>query len=222
MRLLIVEDEQQLRRALKKGLESEGYSIDEAADGKTALEKKEINNYDLILLDINLPEVDGFEVCKSIRSSKDDTPIIMLTARTEIDDKLTGLHQGADDYIEKPFSFRELQARIEAVMRRKVGKADNIIKVGNLKIDTGKKRTWLNDKEIRLTDKEYGILDFLMRHKGEIKTQEEIFEHVWSEEANPFTKTVKVQISNLRKKIDKFRSKSSYIKTVKNRGYLIE
>jgi DNA-binding response OmpR family regulator len=222
MRLLIVEDEQQLRRALKKGLESEGYSIDEAADGKTALEKKEINNYDLILLDINLPEVDGFEVCKSIRSSNDDTPIIMLTARTEIDDKLTGLHQGADDYIEKPFSFRELQARIEAVMRRKVGKADNIIKVGNLKIDTGKKRTWLNDKEIRLTDKEYGILDFLMRHKGEIKTQEEIFEHVWSEEANPFTKTVKVQISNLRKKIDKFRSKSSYIKTVKNRGYLIE
>jgi DNA-binding response OmpR family regulator len=222
MKILVVEDEKELRTALKRGLKSNGYTIDEAADGKKALDMVTINDYDLIILDINLPKINGFEVCKKIRKSKNNVPIIMLTARTAIDDKINGLDFGADDYIEKPFSFRELLARIEAVMRRDENRERNIIKADDLKIDTRKKRVWTKNKEIKLTDKEYKVLDFLMRRKGQITTKEDIFEHVWSEEANPFSKTVKVQISNIRKKIDKHRSKGSYIKTIKNRGYLIE
>jgi DNA-binding response OmpR family regulator len=222
MRLLVVEDEKDLRTALKRSLDSEVYTVDEAVDGQDALEKIQVNDYDLIILDLNLPIIDGVEVCRRLRKENNNIPIIMLTARTGIDNKVKGLDIGADDYIEKPFAFRELLARIDAVLRRKDKRSKTGIEVENLRIDTRKKRVWVDRNEISLTDKEYGILEYLMRNKGTIIKSEELFEHVWDEEANPFSKTVKVQISNLRKKIDRDRESGSFIKTVKNRGYLIE
>lgn len=222
MRLLIVEDEKDLRTALKRSLDSEGYTIDEAINGEKALEKILVNEYDLVILDLNLPKIDGVEVCRRLRKENNLVPIIMLTARTGIDNKVKGLDIGADDYIEKPFAFRELLARIDAVLRRKDNRGKSGIEVDNLRIDTRKKRVWVDGNEVRLTDKEYGILEYLASNKGKIIKSGELFEHVWNEEANPFSKTLKVQISNLRKKIDRDRESGSYIKTVKNRGYLIE
>lgn len=221
MKVLVVEDEKDLRTVLRRGLESKKYTVDEAKNGKIALEKLELNKYDLVLLDLNLPFVDGIDVCKNIRNDKIDTGIIMLTTRTEIEDRVEGLDVGADDYIGKPFSFKELLARIEAVMRSRERRGSNEINVDELKLDSMKKRVWLSGTEIKLNAKEFGILEYLMRNKGKVVNQGELFEHVWSEEADPFTKTVKAQINNLRRKIDKDRKEDSYIKTIKNQGYLI-
>ncbi len=155
MRLLIVEDEKDLRTALKRSLDSEGYTIDEAINGEKALEKVMVNEYDLVILDLNLPKIDGVEVCRRLRKENNLVPIIMLTARTGIDNKVKGLDIGADDYIEKPFAFRELLARIDAVLRRKNNRGKSGIEVDNLRIDTRKKRVWVDGNEVRLTDKEY-------------------------------------------------------------------
>lgn len=221
MRILVVEDNEQLLKAIKKGLEKQGYAVDTASDGEIGLEKAELNEYDQIILDLNLPKLDGTEVCRKIRESGKKVGIIMLTARADVDDIVEGLETGADDYITKPFSFEELFARIEALTRRKDERIQNVVKLGDIKIDFNKKRVWKSGKELKLSSKEYGVLAYLINNKGAIISPEKLFEHVWNEEANQFSKTLKVHINNLRKKIDS-KNSDSLIQTIRNQGYLVE
>jgi DNA-binding response OmpR family regulator len=220
MRILVIEDEQALAEALARGLSKQGYSVDIALDGQAGLEQAEVNNYDLILLDLNLPRIDGIQVCRSLRSSGSKTGILMLTARSGYDDKVTGLDVGADDYLVKPFHFPELLARVRAILRRKGESRDVILRCGQLVLDPNAVKVYFGDKEIELTAKEFGILEYLMRNAGRAVSQEELLEHVWNEDANLFTQTIKVHVNNIRKKLQSA-GDGEPISTIKGRGYLI-
>lgn len=219
MKLLLVEDEESLRKPVKYFLERNNFTVDEAEDGQKALDLVEMNEYDCILLDLNLPEVDGIEVAKQIRENKNLVPIIMVTARSQVYDKLKGFTQGADDYITKPFDLKELVARINAVIKRSSTNKEENLTFGdntvfperNLVIDK-------KGKEIMLSNKEMGVLQYLLRSKGEIISSEVLLEHVWDREIDMFSETVKTHMKTLRKKIDPTKK---YIKTVRGKGYLI-
>jgi DNA-binding response OmpR family regulator len=220
MKLLLVEDEESLRRPVKYFLERNNFTVDEAGDGKEALEMVDTNEYDCILLDLNLPEVDGIEVAKKIRENENLVPIIMVTARSQVYDKLKGFTQGADDYITKPFDLKELVARINAVIKRSsLNKEENltfgdytVFPERNLVVDK-------KGKEIVLSNKEMGVLQYLLRSKGEIISSEVLLEHVWDREIDMFSETVKTHMKTLRKKVDPTKK---YIKTVRGKGYLIQ
>ncbi len=223
MKILLVEDEYGLRESLSRHLKLEKHTVDTAKDGEEAIQKVDINEYEIVILDLNLPKVDGIEVCKHIRDNKILVGIIMLTARINVEDKVLGLNVGADDYIEKPFSTDELLARIESLARRMEDRPENIVtsEDGEIKVDMKAKRAWKNDKELDLTKKEYQILEYLLRHKGQIISQEDLFTSVWHDEADIFSKTLKAQMNNLRRKIDED-GEDSIIETHKNKGYLIK
>jgi DNA-binding response OmpR family regulator len=216
MRILIVEDEKDLADALSRGLRRQGYATDTAYDGEEALDLAEVNDYDLILLDLNLPKVDGMEVCRRIRSSGSSVGILMLTARSGLDDRVSGL----DDYLMKPFHFPELLARVRAVLRREGETRHTILRIGDLVIDPNAMRGYFRGSEITFTVKEFSIVEYLMRNAGRVVSQEELLEHVWNEDANLFTQTIKVHINNIRKKL-KNAGAGDLIKTVKGRGYVI-
>ena len=220
MRMLVVEDEKELADALGRGLEQQGYAVDIAYDGEEALELFEVNGYDLILLDLNIPKIDGVEVCRQIRQSGSSTGILMLTARSGLDDRVNGLDQGADDYLVKPFHMSELLARVRAILRREGETRHTILRTGDLVLDPNAMRISFKDIEIPLTAKEFGILDYLMRNAGRVVSQEELLEHVWNEDANMFTHTLKVHINNLRKKLGTAGA-DDLITTVKGMGYMI-
>ena len=221
MKLLLIEDEESLRRPVRYFLERNNFVVDEAADGKQGLGMVGMNEYDCILLDLNLPEVDGIEVAKKIRQNENQVPIIMVTARSQMYDKLKGFTHGADDYITKPFDLKELVARINAVIKRSsLNKEENmtfgdntVYSERNVVVD-GKK-----NREIVLTNKEMGILEYLLRSKGDIISSEELLEHVWDREIDMFSETVKTHIKTLRKKID---PKKQFIQTVRGKGYYIK
>jgi DNA-binding response OmpR family regulator len=218
MRILIVEDEKDLADGLALGLRQQGYAADIAYDGEEALVQTEVNDYDLIILDLNLPKIDGMEVCQRIRDSGTPTSILMLTARTSLSDRVTGLDQGADDYLVKPFHFPELLARMRALLRRE-GKAGHpILRIGDLVLDPNALKGFFRGTELTLTSKEFAILEYLMRNAGRIVSQEELLEHVWDEQANLFTHTIKVHIKNIRKKLDAVGG-GDLLSTVKGRGY---
>jgi DNA-binding response OmpR family regulator len=221
MRILIVEDEKVMSSALVAGLSRQGYSTDVAYDGEEALNLAEINKYDLILLDINLPKIDGIEVCRRLRASGDSTGILMLTARSGVDDRVSGLDIGADDYLLKPFHFPELLARVRAILRRDGEPRNVILRAGDIVLDPNSVKLFLNGSEIALTSKEFGILEYLMRNVGRVVSQEELLEHVWNEDANLFTQTIKVHINNIRKKLAEAGG-NGRILTIKGRGYMIE
>lgn len=220
MKLLLVEDEESLRRPVKYFLERNNFTVDEVGDGQEALDMVGTNEYDCILLDLNLPEVDGIEVAKKIRKDGNLVPIIMVTARSQVYDKLKGFTQGADDYVTKPFDLKELVARINAVIKRSsINKEENltfgdstVFPERNLVIDNKK------GKEIMLSNKEMGVLQYLLRSKGEIISSEVLLEHVWDREIDMFSETVKTHIKTLRKKVDPTKK---YIKTVRGKGYSI-
>jgi len=221
MRILVVEDEKSLADAISAGLSHHGYSVDTVYDGEEALRILEVNSYDLVILDLNLPGVDGLEVCRQIRAGGAATGILMLTARSSLNDRVYGLDLGADDYMVKPFHFPELLARIRAILRRE-GKPRQVwLKCGDLVLDPGSMKVFLKDNEIALTVKEFGIMEYLMRNIGRIVSQEELLEHVWNESTDLFTQTVKVHINNLRRKLEAAGGKD-IINTVKNRGYFIQ
>jgi DNA-binding response OmpR family regulator len=220
MRILVVEDEKSLAEAIATGLNRQGYSADIAFDGEQALTEAEINNYDLILLDLNLPKIDGVEVCRRLRASGVAAGILMLTARGALDDRVSGLDTGADDYLVKPFHFPELLARIRAVMRREGDKKSVIMRVGNVALDPNASRVMVNDNIVSLTSKEFGITEYLLRNAGRCVSQEELLEHVWNDEANLFTQSIKVHINNLRRKLDEAGA-PGFISTIKGRGYLV-
>jgi DNA-binding response OmpR family regulator len=220
MRILVVEDEKDLADALARGLGRQGYAVDVACDGEEALRVAEINEYDLLVLDLNLPKVDGIEVCKRIRGTGSSTGILILTARTGLGDRVEGLDQGADDYLVKPFHFPELLARVRAILRREGEQRKLILRVGDLVLDPNAHRVSHGDSLVTLTAKEFGILEYLMRNVGCVVSQEELLEHVWSEDANLFTQSIKVHINNLRRKLDAAGGEG-LISTIKGKGYMI-
>ena len=220
MRILIVEDEKDLASAIAKGLRKKGYAADIVYDGEEALFMTDVNDYDLVILDLNLPKVDGIEVCRNIRASGSPTGILMLTARSGLDDRIKGLDYGADDYLVKPFHFPELLARVRAVLRRKGEHRDTILRCGDLVIDPNILKGYFRDSEINLTLKEFSILEYLMRNVGRIVSQEELFGHVWSENANMLTQSIKVHINNIRKKLNAFGARD-ILSTVRGRGYML-
>ena len=220
MRILITEDEKDLADALARGLRQQGYAADIAFDGEEALAMAEVNDYDLIILDLNLPKIDGVEVCQRIRAAGSPVGILMLTARSSLDDRVNGLDQGADDYLVKPFHFPELLARVRAILRREGETRHPILRIGDLVLDPNAVKGYFRGSEIVFTTKEFAILEYLMRNAGRVISQEELLEHVWNEEANMFTQTVKVHIKNIRSKLNTAGA-GDLISTVKGRGYLL-
>ena len=220
MRLLVVEDEKKLNELITKKLKKEYYGVDSCFDGEEAIRYVEGTEYDAVILDIMLPKLDGFEVIKRIRAKKNKVPILLLTARDNIDDKVKGLDYGADDYLVKPFIFEELMARIRVLLRRNSGNADNVITIANLKVDLDAKLVFRDDVLIKLSGREYSILEYLIRNKGKILPRERIENHIWNYEYEGGTNVIDVYIRYLRKKID-----DSYtpklIHTVRGLGYVL-
>ena len=220
MRLLVVEDEKKLNDLITKKLEKEYYGVDSCFDGEEAVRYVEGTEYDAIILDIMLPKLDGFEVIKRIRAKKNKVPILLLTARDNIDDKVKGLDYGADDYLVKPFIFEELMARIRVLLRRNSGNADNVVTIANLKVDLDAKTVFRDDLLIKLSGREYSILEYLIRNKGKILPRERIEDHIWNYEYEGGTNVIDVYIRYLRKKIDDGYT-PKLIHTVRGLGYVL-
>jgi len=219
MRILIIEDELDLANALARGLRQEGYAVDIAMDGERGWELGQIYEYDLVVLDLNLPKLDGLEVCKRFRSSKPEMLILMLTARSRLEDKVVGLDIGADDYLVKPFHFEELTARIRALLRRDLRVREPILEARDLRLDPTSRIAWQKKQRLSLTKKEFAILEYLMRHAGEVVSQEEFIEHVWNEDVNLFTASVRVHVHSLRRKLGDNPNLPRYIETITGIGY---
>ncbi len=219
MRILVIEDEQDLASALARGLSRQGYAVDVAPTGMDGWELGEVNDYDLVILDLNLPEMDGLQICRRLRASKPGLLILILTARDRVTDKVTGLDLGADDYLVKPFHFDELMARIRALFRRDFRAREPILRAGDLSLDPASRTAWQGRRRLELTRKEFGILEYLMRHPGEVISQEELIEHVWGERVDPFSVSVRVHIHSLRRKLGEVASSPRYIETVVGEGY---
>jgi len=220
MKILIVEDEHLIATAIKKGLEQEHYTVDIAFDGEKGFDLASSGDYDLILLDLMLPKMDGLEVCRQLRQQQIHVPILMLTAKSQIEDKIKGLNNGADDYLTKPFAFEELLARIRALTRRPQKSSNEIITVGDLSINLSTYEVIRQGKSIILSSKEYSLLECLMRHANKILNKDQLIQHVWSYESDILPNTVEVYIRNLRQKIDQ-PFKTKLIKTIRGFGYKI-
>ena len=221
MRVLLIEDDVTIARLLKEGLEDESYAVDVVNDGSEGYRTAVADDYDVIILDIMLPEMNGYEVCRALRNDGNKTPILMLTARDAERDIVEGLDTGADDYLAKPFSFDVLLARIRALLRRPNEKLEEILQVGDLKLDPSSKRVTRASQEISLTAKEYGVLEYLMRNKGKVLSKGQIISHVWDFDADVLPNNVELFIMFLRRKIDKS-FKSKLIHTVSGFGYKLE
>ncbi|OGK23468.1 DNA-binding response regulator [Candidatus Roizmanbacteria bacterium RIFCSPLOWO2_01_FULL_37_13] len=218
MRILIVEDERRLSNVVKKGLVEEGFAVDQAFDGEEGLYLAESESYDLIILDLMLPKIDGLEVCRQLRKKKIKIPILMLTAKSKIEDKVKGLESGADDYLAKPFAFSELKARIQALIRRSHNEPDPILKLEDLELDPAKHIVKRSKKIIPLTPKEFAILEYLLRHKNTIVTRTQVTEHVWDYNFDALSNVVDVFITTLRRKINTG-FKNKLIQTIHGVGY---
>ena len=221
MRILLVEDDTAIARSLKEGLEDEAYAVDVVHDGDDGYRTATTDDYDVIILDVMLPEMDGYEVCRELRQDGNQTPILMLTARDAERDIVEGLDMGADDYLAKPFSFEVLLARLRALLRRPNEKLEEVLRVGDLTLDPSLKKVTRAAQEISLTAKEYGVLEYLMRNVGKVLSKEQIISHVWDFDADVLPNNVELFIMFLRRKIDKpFDSK--LIHTVPGFGYKLE
>jgi DNA-binding response OmpR family regulator len=222
MKIFIIEDQKKIANAIKVGLEQEKYVVDVAYDGFDGYDLASSEKYDLIILDIMLPGMDGLSICKNLRNINVFTPIIMLTAKSELDDKVEGLNCGADDYLTKPFEFDELLARIKALLRRPRRTISETIECGDLKIDTNKKIVLRKKTKIELTKKEYELLEYLLRNKNLVLNKDQIISGVWSIEKDILPNTVEVYIGYLRNKIDKpFPKDIKMIRTIRGFGYKI-
>jgi DNA-binding response OmpR family regulator len=222
MRILLVEDEKPLSNAIKEGLEESGFVVDTAYDGESALSKIEIEeSYDLIILDIMIPKLDGVSLLKKIRELGYKMPVLMLTAKSEVDTKVKTFGIGADDYLTKPFDFRELLARVHALLRRTKDIKTGIITIDDLEIDTEKMEVKRGGKVIELTKKEYQILLYLAMNKGRVVEKSELENHLWDENSTPWSDTLRTHIKNIRRKVDSGYEKK-LIKTIPGVGYEIE
>ncbi|WP_347862597.1 response regulator transcription factor [Salimicrobium sp. PL1-032A] len=225
-KILIVDDEDSIVTLLKYNIEQAGYEAEVAYDGKEALEKASVQSFDLIVLDVMLPEMDGMEVCKHLRQDHIDTPVLMLTAKDEEFDKVLGLELGADDYMTKPFSPREVVARIKAILRRmekvQSGDRDEVITVKGLKIYPSQYEATIEGEVLTLTPKEFELLLYLSRNLGRVLSRDQLLQYVWNYDFAGDTRIVDVHVSHLREKIEPFTKKPSYIKTVRGLGYKME
>ena len=224
MRILVVEDEKKINDIIVKTLKQEKYGVDSCFDGEEALDYIFSVEYDIILLDIMLPKRDGFEVLKSIRKKGIKTPVLFLTARDEIEDRVKGLDLGADDYLVKPFAFEELLARIRVLLRKNSGSGEdtgNVLKIANLTVDCNKHEVFRDDVLIKLSAKEFSILEYMMRNRGRVVSKEKIEEHVWDFDYEGGSNIVEVYIKFLRKKIDNDFS-PKLIHTIRRVGYVLK
>lgn len=217
----MVEDEEDLQEALCYGLRKCGYAVDATGDGGDAVTLCEINDYDLVVLDLNLPGLDGMEALGRIRSLGKPAKILILSARAEIGDKIQGLDGGASDYLTKPFHFGELEARIRVLLRRSFIQTEAALSRGGLRLDTNAKTAAFHDNPLALSMREFAILEYLMRNMGRPVSAEELLEHIWDSEADPFTNQVKVYVSTIRRKLAAF-TDEKLIKSIRGAGYIIE
>ena len=215
MRLLVVEDEPDLADELAGSLRRAGFAVDVAGDGSAALERLTVNDYDLVTLDVNLPDVDGWEIVRQVRSDNRQVRVLMVTARDALDDRVRGLDSGADDYLVKPFYPQELLARVRALLRRDPAASGAVLRAGDLRLDSARLRAERNGTPLDLTPKEFAVLRYLMTRPGQVVSAEELLEHVWDEQADPFSATVKVTVMNLRRKL----GDGQPIETVRGAGY---
>ena len=221
MRILVVEDEHKIANSIKKGLELENFAVDVLYDGSEGFDFASSEDYDVIILDLMLPGIDGVTITRLLRQKNIHTPILMLTAKGQVEDRVTGLDSGADDYLTKPFSFNELLARLRALLRRPKKADGRILKVGDLTLDTVTYEVKREDKIIKLSGREYALLEYLMRHRSQVVTKEQIISHVWNYDADILPNTVEVFIGYLRNKIDRVNDGPHLIKTVRGFGYKI-
>jgi two-component system copper resistance phosphate regulon response regulator CusR len=210
-----------MAQVVAKGLREHAYAVDVAADGDAALYQSAIHDYDLVLLDVLLPHRNGFEVCRELRARGDATPVLMLTARATVDDRIEGLDAGADDYLTKPFSFRELLARVRALLRRQPQFRPARIEIADLVVETASHRVTRSLREIDLTSKEYALLEYMARHAGQVVSRSEIAEHVWDHAFDPFSNTIEVYVNHLRRKVDDQHT-TKLIHTRRGEGYILE
>ncbi len=222
MRILVVEDEHKIANAIKRGLEQESYAVDVAFDGAYGFDLASTEQYDVVVLDLMLPKMDGVEVCRRLRKDGIHTPILMLTARGQISDRVNGLDAGADDYLVKPFAFAELLARIRALIRRPKDSLGALLAIDDLSLNTLNYDVRRAGTLIRLSKKEFALLEYLLRHKNQIVTKDQIIDHVWDYEADILPNTVEVYVGYLRNKVDKpFANKPVLIHTIRGFGYKI-
>jgi two-component system copper resistance phosphate regulon response regulator CusR len=220
MRLLLVEDDTRIARFVAKGLREQGYAVDVAANGDDALYQAEINTYDVMVLDVMIPGRDGFSVCRELRAAGRKIPILMLTAKDSVEDRIAGLDFGADDYLTKPFEFRELLARLRALLRRSGELRPARIAVADLLLDTGARTVSRAGTDVPLTTKEYALLEYLARNVGRVVGRAEIAEHVWEETFDPFSNLIEVYVNRLRRKIDLGRA-TPLLQTRRGAGYIL-
>lgn len=221
MRILVIEDDKKVAAFLQKGLREEQYAVDVCRNGEDAVYEAQVNPYDVIILDIMLPGKDGFTICRELRENNVLTPILMLTAKDSLEDKILGLSEGADDYLTKPFSFEELLARIRALLRRSQDYKTGSLKVADLELDPLRRTIQRGGKPITLSGKEYALLEYLLRNKGIILSQSKIIDHVWDRNYDGTSNLINVYINHLREKIDK-NAEVKLIKTVRGQGYKID
>jgi len=221
MRILVIEDEKKVASFIKKGLVEEHYAVDAAFDGEEGLYLAEVNDYDLIVLDLMIPKIDGFGVLKKIRERKNNVPILVLTAKDSLEDTVRGLDAGCDDYLTKPFAFVELLARIRALLRRDKKEKESVLRIADLSLSVVTHKVMRQGKEIELTSKEYTLLEYFMRNPEKVLTRTMISEHVWDYHFDSNTNVIDVYVNYLRKKIDKdFDSK--LIHTIRGIGYMMK
>jgi two-component system, OmpR family, response regulator len=218
MRVLVVEDHERMAELLRRGLTEEGYAVDVVGTGRDAAWMTDENDYDAILLDVVLPDQDGFTVCRGIRERGGWSPVLMLTARDAVEDRVRGLDAGADDYLTKPFSFDELLARTRALIRRGSSERRPVLRAGDLTLDPASHRSARGDAELRLTPKEFALLEYFLRHPGEVLSRSRLIEHVWDFSFDADSNIVDVQVLSLRQKIDRPFGRDS-IETVRGSGY---
>jgi len=221
MRVLVVEDDASIRSVLVRGLTEEGFAVDQAADGEVGLAKALDPAYDLIILDLVLPKRDGLSLLRWLRSQEIATPVLILTARDAVPDRIRGLDVGADDYLIKPFAFEELLARIRALLRRSRRVFDPVLRVGPLVLDRAARRVAWNDANIELSNREFSILEYMMQHPGEVLSRTRIYEHVWNEQMEAMSNVIDVHVKQIRRKLARAGAET-VIGTVRGAGYRLE
>lgn len=218
LKILLVEDEELLSNVIAKGLKKLGFAVDQTYDGENALYLYDVNTYDLIILDLNLPIIDGMEVLGQIRKTDFKTKILILSARSEVIDRIAGLNQGANDYLVKPFDFDELVARVNNLLRQSFIQTPSILSVGNITMDLLAKTVSANHVLLSLTNKEYAILEYLMLNQGKVISQSELIEHVWDSDVDPFSNSLKFHLHSLKKKL----GEENIISNIRGQGYIIK
>lgn len=223
MRVLVVEDDPRMASLLSRALREAGYAVDVSRDGLQAADQALMVPYDLMVLDVLLPGIDGFAVCQKVRGARGKMPILMLSARSEIADRVRGLDIGADDYLPKPFAVEELRARVGALLRRRTLPQQISLTVGAIRLDRSKRTAHVRGRAVELTAKEYSLLEYLLLNRGRIVTRREIAEHVWDEHFDPFSNLIEVYVGRLRQKIDASTdTKTSFLTTRRGEGYFVE